>query len=223
MVPLNVQSLLSTWGTVLAFVGSLAAVWVGWLLREFSDSFKLLREDKRAVGRVLAELLEVRHRLLALPAIMAHVRGKVPIAPAGEVAFRNAFENLIPGFEQLQKRYNDSIDGIAGALPLLAFRLRSKDIATPVLAKLRVFVMSDPRAVSIMVQAEDELVKLVLPTLDELLLELARRHSWKTWWRLGSILKTPQTVPEEAEGLVSSILAEAQKGQTSPAVPPEKL
>ena len=106
--------------SLLATALSLASVLAGWLLHEFSDLFKLQREDRRAVGRVLAELLEVRTRLLDIPRIVEEIRRKVPIAPDDEVMFRQALDSLLPGVEQPQARYNETIDGMAGRLPLLA-------------------------------------------------------------------------------------------------------
>jgi len=182
----------TTWGTVLAFIGSLGAVSVGWLLHEFSDFFKLRREDKRAVGRALAELLEVRARLQVMPTVMEEIRKKIPIAPHDEAVLRQVFDNFIPGVEEVQLRYNQAIDGMAGRLPLLAFRLRAKDAVTPLLRQLRPLVVNDSQAVAILGKVEDELLRLTLPQFDALALELASLHGWATWWRARAKLKEPR-------------------------------
>jgi len=202
--------------SLLATALSLASVLVGWLLHEFSDFFKVQREDRRAVGRVLAELLEVRNRLLAIPRIVEEIRRKVPIAPHDEVMFRQALDNLLPGAEQLQARYNETIDGMAGRLPLLAFSLRSKDIATPLLSQLRILASTDPQAVAILGKMEDKLVKFILPQFNELALKLAKLHGWRTWWKARSVIGRSNEPVKEIGDFLSEIMAEAQKSAAKP-------
>jgi len=192
---------------------------VGWLLHEFSDLFKIRREDKRALGRVLAELLEVRTRLQAIPAVMKALRERIPLAAHDEAMLRHVFDNFFP-VGQIQERYNQAIDSMAGRLPLLAYRLRSRDIVTPVLSQLRALALNDPQAVAIIGKAEDEAIRLVMPNFDELALELARLHSWVTWWRLRSRLREPAVIPNEVNEFISYGLAEAQKAVAN-AQPPQ--
>jgi hypothetical protein len=214
---LDIQAAPSVLGTAL----SLASVLVGWLLHEFSDFFKLQREDRRAVGRVLAELLEVRTRLLAIPRTVEEIRKKVPIAPHDEIMFRQALDSLLPGVEQLQKRYNETIDGMAGRLPLLAFSLRSKDIATPLLSQLRILVSTDPQAVAILGKVEDRLVKFILPQFDELALKLAKLHGWTTWWRTRSVIARSNEPVKEIEDFLSEVISEAQESAAKQPQSPE--
>jgi hypothetical protein len=65
------------------------AVVVGWLLHELSDKIKLNREDKRAAGKVLAELLDLRHSIRGLPVVLAEVRKRTTIPPEFEPAARS--------------------------------------------------------------------------------------------------------------------------------------
>lgn len=209
---MDIQAAPSVLGTAL----SLASVLAGWLLHEFSDFFKIQREDRRAVGRVLAELLEVRTRLLAIPRIVEEIRKKVSIAPHDEIMFRQALDTLLPGVEQLQKRYNETIDGMAGRLPLLAFRLRSKDIVTPLLTQLRILASSDPQSVTILGKVEDKLVKFILPQFDELALKLARLHGWRTWWKARSVIRQSSEPVKELEDFLSEVIAETQNTAAKP-------
>ena len=210
------ETIPSTWNTVLTYIGPLGAALFGWLLHEFSDLFKLRREDKRAVGRVLAELLEVRARLLAIPTVIEGAKKKIPLAPHDEATLRLAVGNFLPSVEQLQQRYNQAIDGMAGRLPMLAFRLRSRDIATPVLRQLHAFTSNDPQAAAVMVKMEDELVRRGLPQFDELALELAQLHGWRTWWRARRKLKEPVST-KEFEDLFDYMIAEAKKAEAAKA------
>jgi hypothetical protein len=45
----------------------LAGVAVGWGLNECSQWFIFRRDERKPIGRALTDLLEVRHRLLAIP------------------------------------------------------------------------------------------------------------------------------------------------------------
>lgn len=53
-------------------------VFVSWLLHEISDRFRQSREDRRLAGKVLAELLELRHHMLVLPTFAI---GSYEVAP----------------------------------------------------------------------------------------------------------------------------------------------
>ena len=110
----------------------LAAVGLGWALHELSDVFKLRREDRRAAGKALAELLEVRHAIRAVPLVMGQIRERIPIPPEAEGAVRAVFASLVAKvMEGVPERYSRAIDSLSGRLPLLAFQLRAKDQLDP--------------------------------------------------------------------------------------------
>ena len=55
------------WSYVLGISGTLIGLVIGFLLNELSSAIKSGREDRRTIGKALAELLEVRHHLKTLP------------------------------------------------------------------------------------------------------------------------------------------------------------
>ncbi len=190
------------------YIGSLVAVGLGWLLHEISDHSKIRREDRRAVGKALAELLEVCHGIRAIPQYVQDMRKKYSIAPGDVAMLRQVLETLLPGVDQLQERYNDAIDGVSGRLPLLAFQLRSKDVFNPTFRQLRqIALQQNPEQAGLWFAFEDETLCVVLPQLDKLVLRLARLHGWLTWWRVRSTLKEPFTLPKEFEELISRMQA----------------
>jgi len=52
-------------GKILIFIGSIIAIVVGWILNEFSYWFRIRREDKKKLKKVLYNLLETFHLLLS--------------------------------------------------------------------------------------------------------------------------------------------------------------
>jgi len=201
----------NSWVTVLTTLVSAAT---GWLLHELSDYLKARGEEKRALGLALAQFLDVRERLRAIPHMVALLRKRVEITPYDDIMLRRAVEEFLPNVEELQKRYNAAIDGVAGNFPLLAFRLRSKDVATPLIRQLRTLSAQNSQGFILLGKVEDELVRLALPKFDEIALELARRHSWRTWWQVKSLLKSADI--READEFFSFIekLAKEQGGTT---------
>jgi hypothetical protein len=77
---------------------------------------------------------------MALRATAEMLPEKFPIAAEAAQQILHHAEGAFPGFEKLCEHYNDSVIAIAGSFPMLAFQLRSKDIAGPALQKMRAFV-----------------------------------------------------------------------------------
>jgi len=199
-----------SWDT---YVSSLLAVGLGWLLHEISDHFKIRREDRRAVGHALGEFLEVRHGIIAIPRHLEEMRKKYSIAPQDIAMLRQVLEVLLPGVEQLQKRYNEAIDGVSGRLPLLAFELRAKDVLAPTFRQLRLTVLQqNPEQAELWFTFEQEVLRIALPRLDKMVLRLARLHGWRTWWEVKSTLKERFELPEEFEKLLAQMQAAATAG-----------
>lgn len=201
---------LSTLGTLL---GTLAAVVVGFSLHELSARWRLRREDRRVVARALAELLEVRFNLLVVPAVMSEIRKHLPISmPAqADLFFRAIFAGWVPGLEGLQQRYNDAVSAVAGTFPLLAYQLRSKDVLTPYLTRLRSALLQVAPLAEWWVKLEDQMTREVLAGLDDLLLKLAKEHGRKTLREVRSTLEKKAELPKELDELITGLFAQAQK------------
>jgi hypothetical protein len=197
-------------GTILTYVGPLLAVLVGWILHELSDVIRLGRQDRRAAGQVLAELLELRHLYRCLPAVIQEIHRRTPVPPEADALLRTMFSTLLsPMLSSMQKSYKEAVDSIAGRLPLLAFELRGKELVKPVLDQLRSFAAPDPDAAAALSAVEATLDKETLPLLDELALKLARIHGYGTWLRLRRRLKKPGDLTTEVQKLFDSLIKAA--------------
>ncbi len=207
--------------SVLGYVAPLAAVGLGWALHELSDVFKLKREDRRAAGKALAELLEVCHAIRAVPLVMAELRKRIPIPLEAEEAVRAVFASLVAkAMEGVPERYNEAIDSLSGRLPLLAFQLRAKDQLDPFLDHARAVIPpADPDASTMFRQMEDNLRQRLLPVLDRLVLKLARLHGWRTWFLVKRMLQAPDKPSSEVSDLLDSLLKNMVNAQPQPGGP----
>lgn len=202
--------------TLWTYVAPLLAVTVGWGLHELSDAIRLRREDRRAIGRILAEVLELRHSIRAIPVVVGEIRNRIAIPIDAEPVLRNIFSSVLSQMTAgIAERYNNAIDSISGRLPLLAYELRSKDQFHPVLNHLQALAGNDPGAVVAISAIEKQLLQELLPRLQRLALRLAWLHSWKTWLHLRSSLKKPENV----SALVDSMLKSAGIASPAPADP----
>jgi hypothetical protein len=183
------------------------AVVVGWVLHELSDKIKLNREDKRAAGKVLAELLDLRHSIRGIPVVLAELRKRTNMPPEAEPAVRTFFSSMISqATAGLSERYNAAIDLLAGPLPLLAYQLRSKDRLHPVLDQLRAIMANDPKAPVLFAAIEDKMRSEVLTRMDALVFELAWMHGWRTWLRVRWNSRKPDEAAKEVGEFLDSML-----------------
>lgn len=179
-------------------------VFFGWALHELSDLVKLRREDRRAIGKALSELLGLRHDINVVPLAMKLVEAHLPVPPESKSKLRPFLGSLTaPTMKGIHERYNAAVDCVAGRLPLLAFQLRSKDAAGPILQQLHTLAAGDPQAAIVLSKFEEKLVEELQPSFDDLALTLARSHGWWTWWCTKGVLKPSPGSPQEVQRLMS--------------------
>jgi hypothetical protein len=222
--PVEVGSF-SLWPSILGIGATLIGLVVGFLLNELSSVIRSSHEDRRTIGKALAELMEVRHHLKTMPLAIGSLKASLPgpITPYDEFMLRKAIWFFLPNTEGLQKRYEDAVTAVAGEFPILAFDLRSKDAIGPLMGRLRGTLPIDPKDAQLWLKIEDELVHLSIPKLDELILELSKLHRRKTTKQVEAILEKPFEKPKElvkffADNFALAISA-AQAKPTSADVP----
>jgi hypothetical protein len=185
----------------------LAGVAIGWGLNQCGQWLVFRRDERKAIGRALADLLEVRHRLLGLPKAVEAMTSRLNMPAGVQAPLKVILGALFPPDEGLAKRYEESVNLVAGTNPILAFRLRSQDLVGPFLHRLRAMAMQDgPQTMALFGTLENHLFRQLSPHLERLIRELARRHGWRTQWETSRRLKEPFEVPEEFwEGLKATI------------------
>jgi hypothetical protein len=176
----------------------LAGVAVGWGLNQCGQWFVFRRDERKAIGRALADLLEVRHRLLAIPKVVEAMSAKLGMPADAQTPLKVVFGALFPSDEGLAKRYEESVSLVAATNPVLGFRLRSQDVVGPFLHQLRALALRDgPQSVALLGTMENHMLSHLAPHLERLIRELAKRHGWRTWWETNRRLKQPFDAPEE--------------------------
>jgi hypothetical protein len=176
---------------------TLVAVFVGFILNELSYFLRVRREDRRSIGQALSTLLEIRHRLQAIPAVIDALKQKTSIPPEAELAVSNYYASFLPDLERLQDGYNKAVDVIAGPFPVLAFRLRSKDQFDPLLRQLRSIIPpGDRAAAAFYLSLETKLLAEATSALNTLIIEMATQHGWLTWIRVRRQLREKAQIPE---------------------------
>jgi hypothetical protein len=185
----------------------LAGVAVGWGLNQCGQWFVFRRDERKPIGRALTDLLEVRHRLLAIPRAVELMAAKLKLPADAHAPLKMALGALFPSNEGLAKRYEESVSLVSGMNPILGFRLRSQDVVGPLLQRLRTMALQDsPQTVTMFSRMEDHLVRQLSPHLELLIRELAREHGWWTWWKIKKRLKQPLEIPEEFwEGILAIV------------------
>jgi hypothetical protein len=176
---------------------SVVVVVLGWLLSQLGQWFLARREEKKAVARALSELLDIRLRLLTIPKVVELLSQHFPIPPEGQTAIKIAFVRLFPADVDLGKRYGEAVSLVAACNPILGFRLRSQDLASPLLDTLRQLALADsPAAAAGLMKLEAELMGHLKPHLERLVREVAWMHGWMTWCRVRRVLQRPLELPE---------------------------
>jgi hypothetical protein len=212
--------------SLLAIVGTLAGTVVGFGVNEASYILRTRRDDRLRLGRVLNELLEIRSQTKMVPTVMELIRSRIPAAlpPAADFALRQAFRAVLSGLtDQMQARYSQAVSEVSGAFPILAYRLRSKDILVSLLKQLSPFVpATDATAVEAWVKMEEELTHATLPVLEELIRSVASMCGRTVRKETDAILRRQFEPPKALDRFFSQVLAAAAKGppiQPPPATP----
>jgi hypothetical protein len=196
---------------------TLLAVALGWLLSELSTLLRLRREDRRAAGPLLSDLLEIRHRLVALDAFRKELGKQVQIPAQAQLQVQQYIRALVPDPPRFAEKYAEAVSALARVDPIRAFRLRGQPLIGPLLAQLAGLAASDQAASGLWIAvAEPKLLGLLVPHLEELILDVAGAHGWRTWWRVRRRLREPVLSRSDKERIFN-FLAEIKKASGSAA------
>jgi hypothetical protein len=192
-------------------ITTIVAVVTGSLLNEIHAALTARRQSRQAAGRVLAELLDIRHRMVLSATVLAELR-KRGMPPGTESQVREIFAGLLPDMDGLQARFNEAVTDLAASSPLLAFRLRPQSSIDGAFASLRGLAKDYNASPLVVAQLETALRLPLEENLTTLTRDLAYAHGWGTWLRvrrrqhaeakdfakkLGNVLERLKTIPNE--------------------------
>lgn len=179
-----------------------------WGFSALSARLQVRAEGRRAVGRHLARLLDVRHRLLSFRMIIDELAKNSKVTPQDLSPLRATLRCVLPEFEELNKELESSTAFIAESSPFLAFRLRLKHFQFHVFNRFGSFAPLGDAEYPGWLQLQQESLAVVLEGLDEMILALARRHTWRSWLATRDYLRRPLELPSEMEQVLAGLGAE---------------
>jgi hypothetical protein len=184
---------------------------LGWALNEMGSVLRLQREDRRAAGPVLTDLLEIRHRLVGLEAAMRRLGKEFQIPAQARVQLQQYIRALVPEPPRFVENYEEAVSTLARVDPVRAFRLRGKSLIGPFLAQVEAIAASDRAGSDFWSEVvEPKLLARAVPSLEELILDVARAHGWRTWWHARRHLRKP-VLDRDFEEFVSDLVTEIKK------------
>jgi len=203
----------------LPLIGVLIGTILGWLLSQVGQWFVARREEKKAIARVLSELLELRLRLLAIPRVLELLSQHFPIPPEAQTGIRLVFSQVFRFDAEMGHRYSEAVSLVAASNPLLGYRLRCQDLVSPWLDTLRQLAANDGAASAAMfAKLDDELLGHLKPHFEDLLKELARMHGWLTWWKMRRLLHRPIELPKNFSEMLKRHIQQIPQEVQAPAV-----
>lgn len=167
----------------LSSIWTLAGLLAGWGLTELSHRFRKSDQSRQAVGVLLYQLAEIRHRITCVHVLLPLLRDKMMLSEDQVNRLQQFISQLLPGpSDRVSETIEQSILVIAGHNPKLAFQLGALHQFEPFISRLKELVTayegdaSDPDAV---VQADNFLRNIGITALDEAIIDLAKQHSRK--------------------------------------------
>lgn len=199
---------------VISILAPLIGVVIGSMLTGLGVFLKERHERKRIISIALAELLEIRHRLVVLDTLMDDIRKLLGLNDEACLIVRNFLETFIPDCEGGDERYNNAVSLIAGSNPVLAFSLRSKNSAPRFLAALRYFAIESGIDLKQYDMLESSLRSAIIPNVNDAAIELAKSLSWTTKRQVVKLIDDGCKMPHELmvviEQLKNSTSSEAK-------------
>jgi len=188
---------------------------LGWFLNSLTPYFQEKRDNRRALGKAIADLLEIRNDLYTRRMVMEGLKKIGQLCPSDERNILNRIAKIIPQTDDLSKRYDEAVTLISSSDPLLGFQLRSKDQASKVGSIFSKFEASTEESVKMLAEAEAQINRAAIPHVEEVIGDLSRRYGFFSGIRIRRYIKIEVVMPKEADDLFSSLKAEIERMRTA--------
>ena len=175
---------------------SLILIAFGWLLNELSHRFRSSAQRRSVVGRVLAELLEIRLYIKSISAVVSDFQGTFPVAtPSATLDVLNSLNEIVPADPDLRDRYNTALTELASTHPVLAYKLRRKDQISAFLNRLRSIQSPRQSEIDVLVRMHEWLRSEITESVEEAIRQVAWAHGIRTWYSTRRILRRKVELP----------------------------
>jgi len=197
--------------------GTLVGFFLAILGKEMGEAIARRRANRKQVARVLAELLEIRHSVVALDSYSQLLSRETGIPDAVMPHIRHFVLQFLPSETNMVQRYNAAIDEIAGFDPLLAFSLRSREVFQTFNHTMDQLSSKDPEIASSWQAYGPDINNIAKKYLDQALLGLAWKFSVITWYRVRRWVRKPYAPPAEFRTFLEKLKAEVEKAKAADA------
>ena len=94
---------------------------------------------------------------------------------------------------------------------MLAFRLRGKDQYRLLLEWVGALAKVDGLGKQLSIWLEDKLTDAFLSNLEELIIDVAKAHGLRTWWKVHKRISKPVELPKEIDEILAQTLKEGDR------------
>jgi|SRR5690606_34851303 len=187
---------------VIVIVSGIAGILIG----QANGFLERRNEKEKAINRALTELLEIRHRFKGAMYIISTIAQeiKMPYSYYDEV-----IKNLPDGLlwdDKISNRYNEAVDIIAMYSPMLAYMLRSKDIAGLLCSGYHIRFGETKESYNFTLKAISLLEVSMTPAIEEAVESLSILLGKKRRKQIAELISETRAIPEEVTLLTSQIL-----------------
>ncbi len=189
----------------------LLGVFLGALITGIGAAWKARAQRKRLIACALADLLEVRHHFLAFEVTVRELKRRFDMPAELAPVLRAFAQKMLPLEPDTHTRYSAAVSVLAGLDPVLAFKMRSKDKAPQLLGMLAEWSKSTGVAPAEVENLTSVLQELVIPSLDEAVVELASHHSWSTKRKVKRVVAKTAETPAELIALLEQVKSASEK------------
>lgn len=194
----------------LQVIAPLIGVVLGSAISGINTHLRTRAEKKRLIARALSDLLEIRHHVIGIETVLCEIRSRVQVSEEEALLFREHMNSVAPLDTEIHKRYDEAISLLAGADPLLAFTMRSKNKVPLFLDSLKSVSSSFGATPAQFSSFAGVIRSAITPALDEAVLELAAQHSFSTKRKVKALVASSGQVPTELTNLLDSVASSSQ-------------
>lgn len=175
----------------------LLGVVVGALVTGFGNLYKAHVARKKLIAQALSDLLEVRHRVVMMNEVMKKLQTAAVLPGASIPHLRNVFDQCFPMDPKLDERFNEAVTLLAGVDPVLAFNLRSKNLAPVLLKNVRAIAAQTEPDLAGYESVERHLIDAMEPSINSAVLSMAKEHSFKVHAQVKAIISDKDSLSDE--------------------------
>jgi hypothetical protein len=161
-------------------------------------------ERTAAIGVALADLLDVRHRLV-VGALLAEIFRKESVPAEAMPQIRSLFANVIGEEPDLHPRYRKALAIVATVDPITSFELSSHDLLPRVFESWRSMAIQHGMNPSDVERFESQLREIARPYLDAAVIRLARAYSWLAFYTVRKMVRKKVELPSDLQSLLNSL------------------